>query len=667
MNIVDVHSVKVEGFRSFVESETFSLDRPGINMIKGKNGSGKSTLLETIVWAWYNENLKGTTKDKIPSKEKYRGPNFRGTRVILTFSINGKSHLIARHINFKGDTLSLKGDNKVMLFEDIEGTWGLRSEDLYNGDIQDHIERLLGIDYNTFLNSIVFGQKMKRLVESKPSEKRDIFEKLFDLGFVEAAKTKAKEKKDKATTLLNKSNILLSSLESTLSNNLTKLEADTKLVNSFESDKKIAIQTLKNSIDKYEKEDLETGNHKSAKLLEITKQQSKLDLIIIPKEDDLKISIESLETERTRNNDEKEKLEKLKKDLSIEENDLCKEIKKSEAIIDKLKLDIENINTNCPTCEQKLPKGNIQSSKDKLKEQIEKEKTIIKVHEARLIVLLKDLHNIPDELLKNSKGVKDRELKLSDSKLKLSNINNLKITESNLIQTLKDLNRDVSDYDKDLSRNKTSIENLTIDIETTKNKKLDINLDDTRTLIDGCKDNIDEVQTKIQTLTLILEKVNWWISKGFGSSGVKSYVFFAMLTQLNQSILKYCDRLGVLVQFSVDITKASKPFITTCFKDDGTEITYNELSGGERARIDLATCFAVYDLIANSKTKFNCLFLDETFAGLDEEGLYEAFDLLRSISEQGKSIYVITHNQNVDLLNTKTINIEKINGVSKII
>jgi len=139
-----------------------------------------------------------------------------------------------------------------------------------------------------------------------------------------------------------------------------------------------------------------------------------------------------------------------------------------------------------------------------------------------------------------------------------------------------------------------------------------------------------------------------------------------MLSNLNKAILKYADRLGVVVQFSIDMDKASKPFLTNCFKTDGTQMLYEELSGGEQARINIATAFAIYDIISTSKVSFNILFLDEVFEGLDEEGLYESFDLLRTMAEN-KSVFVMTHSQNIDILNTKTIDIRKVNGISEIL
>ena len=40
--------------------------------------------------------------------------------------------------------------------------------------------------------------------------------------------------------------------------------------------------------------------------------------------------------------------------------------------------------------------------------------------------------------------------------------------------------------------------------------------------------------------------------------------------------------------------------------------------------------------------------MDELFEGLDGEGMEVAFDLIRYKAEQGKSVYVITHEDSLD-------------------
>jgi DNA repair exonuclease SbcCD ATPase subunit len=153
-----------------------------------------------------------------------------------------------------------------------------------------------------------------------------------------------------------------------------------------------------------------------------------------------------------------------------------------------------------------------------------------------------------------------------------------------------------------------------------------------------------------------LEKVLWWINKGFSASGLKAFVFNAMLTQLNLYVERYAERLGVRVKFSVDLSKASRPFVTTCYKNE-VEVEYGELSGGEKQRVDVALAFAMHDLVSHTAL-VNILIMDEVFEGLDGDGVETVYDLIRLKAGDGKAVYIVSHSNLLDSQYTKHIGID---------
>lgn len=54
--------------------------------------------------------------------------------------------------------------------------------------LQDAINAELGLSYTLFMNSIMFGQGIKRLIQESNSDKKKIFEEVFDLEFLNIAK-----------------------------------------------------------------------------------------------------------------------------------------------------------------------------------------------------------------------------------------------------------------------------------------------------------------------------------------------------------------------------------------------------------------------------------------------------------------------------------------------
>lgn len=83
-----------------------------------------------------------------------------------------------------------KGKDRVLLIRDGE-LLDLKGK----FSIQQEINKVLGMPYELFINSIVFGQGLKRLIEEDNSNKRAIFEEIFNLNFLNTAKDIAKGKK----------------------------------------------------------------------------------------------------------------------------------------------------------------------------------------------------------------------------------------------------------------------------------------------------------------------------------------------------------------------------------------------------------------------------------------------------------------------------------------
>jgi exonuclease SbcC len=69
----------------------------------------------------------------------------------------------------------------------------------------------------------------------------------------------------------------------------------------------------------------------------------------------------------------------------------------------------------------------------------------------------------------------------------------------------------------------------------------------------------------------------------------------------------------------------------------------NTLSGGEKFEAALALALGVAEIAGRSGIRFDTLFLDEGFAGLDQANLSRAIDALEAQVDAGRSIVLITH------------------------
>jgi len=143
--------------------------------------------------------LKGVNTDQVPSWEWIRPKGWRGTRVAVDWTKGEWDYRVIRHQKFLGTTSGISGASKLIILrksiaEDKFTDAHIVGEEHHKGNQQEWIERVLGIDGKTFLNSVVFGQRMKRLIEATNDEKRKLFEGLFDLEFIAQARKVGTEK-----------------------------------------------------------------------------------------------------------------------------------------------------------------------------------------------------------------------------------------------------------------------------------------------------------------------------------------------------------------------------------------------------------------------------------------------------------------------------------------
>jgi DNA repair exonuclease SbcCD ATPase subunit len=138
---------------------------------------------------------------------------------------------------------------------------------------------------------------------------------------------------------------------------------------------------------------------------------------------------------------------------------------------------------------------------------------------------------------------------------------------------------------------------------------------------------------------------------------------------LNKRANKYLSKLtggSVEVEFNTQDTLASgekrDKFSVAVINENGDE-DYKGNSTGERRRVDVAINMALQDLVlsrSNKSIDFICY--DEVFDGLDGIGCELVIELLNDRVQECGSIAVITHNDNLKQLFTKSVMLEKRGG-----
>lgn len=242
--MIEFTRISIIGFCSIPELE-LDLNSKGITIIRGYNGQGKSSIFSALVWCLYGKNIKGNSN--VNTWKKVQPKKYPGTKVEVYFKTNDSIHRVVRCLRYTDDVDGAKGGSRLIYQVD-----GSNAEDKKKRGIQSLIEHDLGMSYNLFLNSIMFGQGLKRLIQESGSNQREIFEEVFELGYLTRAQKIAKEKyqasNDEYNLVTKDINYKNQAIEAVNEN----LESIKSKQSSYEDDQKEIIDGLKARKKEYE-------------------------------------------------------------------------------------------------------------------------------------------------------------------------------------------------------------------------------------------------------------------------------------------------------------------------------------------------------------------------------------------------------------------------------
>lgn len=561
-------TMNVVGFCS-IENLHIPLNPSCTILIKAPNGKGKSTILSALVWAIYGKNLKGVSE--VTTWEKVRPKDYQGVMVEVFFQ---KGEHIYKIIRCQKCNIVLedgaKGKDRLILMKDNEVV-NVKGKN----KLQDAINAELGLSYTLFMNSIMFGQGIKRLIQESNSDKKKIFEEVFDLEFLNIAK---------GIAIQDKNNLLAQANEVEHQSALLKKELEANKEAYF--DLRDREKGFKEKI-KSERRELKKDREDLTKQL-IKKQQQLKDEV----EQSLKVKIKK----------HTHYVEGLKSKIKHNRNILGVSLPD---FVKKLKI--------------QLDKGHYKRAKESVD------------------IIYKAIIN-SDKLQEEYEDALGRldELRTTNEKYK------------RLQKECDDIASDIADIDEEL--------------EKLKQEKLKVMSPKYKEKLKEIRKTLRKVDEDYHNKELELENYNWLINDPLGNNGIKAYLFDSSLDMLNRTLDKYSQVLGFRIEFNIDLGTARKEFFTL-IERDGQIIDYDELSGGERQLCNVAMAFAMNESLTASKG-INLAFLDEVFESLSSDNVEVVTSLIRH-TFANKTLFLITHLDSLPLSNTKILQVEKVNGLSR--
>lgn len=569
--MIQFGNIIIEGFCSIPYIE-LNLGSKGITVIRGATGEGKTTILSALVWGAYGKNLKG--KSDVNTWEKYRPKNYNGTKVEIYFGKDGKTHKITRCLKYKGEVNGAKGKDRLIYEIDA-----VEVSEKDKGEIQALINADLGMSYSLFMNSILFGQGMKRLIQESSSYKKDLFEEIFELEYISKARDIAKGYYTEALREYN--------------------EISQKYSSSKE--KKQSIQRMLDDLKKQ-------ANHVK--------------------------------------NDLSSRVKVLEKKLSL----LAKAKKENE---------LKETVTYKNHIEQR-----IQEARDNQKELLNKindakKKTRVSLEEfiGVIIKLLKrgDIKNSLKRLMEVKKAFGDIE-RLQDKCSKLADkISNYR----DKLEELRDQEYEANKVQRDIDLTHVEIKKLLSE------KRAGVNLGlikKYKTQLSTISDKLQSIESEMEEKRAKVDNYKWVMDDPLGNRGIKAFLFESSLDILNETLESYSEVLGFSILFYVDIQGVKKDFNTQIIMD-GIEVSYEELSGGQKTLVNIAMAFAMNEVMTKAKG-INIAFLDEVFENLSSEYVDLVIGLIRKIYKD-KTLYLISHHESLPIPNARVLTVTREMGLSQ--
>lgn len=644
MKSLDIKYIHAQNFLCF-GPEAFELtfkDHGNIVLVKGfnldvvdsesrvaSNGVGKSSIPEIIVYTLFGKTIKHPKK--INHKDVINNQVGKGLKTEVRW---GDFRAVRTR---KPDTLRL--------WESPDGIWDDTTEISLGGQpaTQKLLEEKLGLNYETFVNVIVFtDNNAGSFLECDASNKREIVENLLSLdkykGFAERAKNLKKEKKDAIKIL----QIDYENIRKQLEQSKSRIKAAKEQESGWLEQRKKELASLLSKI-KSLKEELELTSEgtESAKYQEAQARIEELNSEI-PQTEAKQIKIqEVLDLAQEKSSGIKQKQNECRISLDTVSNSiktLSSKIEENQKEIGRLE---KKEGATCKFCLGKVSKENYKKYTEQLLENIDSLEADIKSEAAKKDELSEKMKGFGDTLSKISEGISSAKenlskasKELSDKRKELAELNKIEkpqgkdIKNQLITQQMEGLNEQASSKKKELEGD-------------TPFKKI---IDDLAEEIEARELEFESKNKELDELEKQLPYYEFW-SVAFGDSGIRKFIIDGIIPALN-------SRVAYWLQFLID-GKISLEFNNELEEkiernpSDGDPFVYYAMSGGERRRLNLAVSQAfAYVMMLSSGMCPSLVFLDEVTTNIDQIGVVGVYNMILELAKD-RQVFITTHDQNL--------------------
>ena len=678
-----IKKVKLENIRSYESGE---VEFPkGSTLLSGDIGSGKSTILLALEFA-----LFGIQPGYISGSSLLKKSSDEGS-VEIEFELDNQKIKVKRTLERKKTSVGQGKDCSIEVDGKLEK---LSPEDLKAKvlGLLNYPQSMLKARTNLLYRFTIYTpqEEMKHILIEKAEERINTLRKIFSI--------------DKYKNIISNLDIISSKIKEKIKLNEVKtLDLDSKKQEKilYESKKLEEESDIKEISPLLLALQLDVERYKKV-LQEISdkiKQVQSLKTEIIS----LKINIKNSEDQKQRNMKEIERIDKSLQEsisLNFQNHDFKNEILKLKeeienkdkkiteffseiAINESKKREMNEIEKRihdlieCPYCKQVVSSEHktriLEESKKKI-EECDKKTLILKQEREILEKSSKEIKVKIDNLHEKEKDYERIKFKLqwiADQKKIRDNLfkelKNLVTKQCEIENQLKTKEQDSQNF-KDIEKNYQEQSNL-LEEKTQKERDLAIKKAQHEKQLQYYVLKISELNQEIKIKeTILLEisklkKLNEWLSDHLSELllSIEKNVMLAINIEFNKMFEKWFSMLTENISARIDED------FTPIIEQQGYEIDYDALSGGERTAAALAYRLALNQIINNLMSKLTTrglLILDEPTDGFSTEQLEKMRNILDELKTE--QLILVSHEAKIENFVQNIIKFEKKDGKSQI-
>lgn len=679
-----IKKIKLENIRSYENSEVgFPL---GSTLLSGDIGSGKSSVLLALEFALFGLQTGVVSGQNLLKKGKDDG------FVEVELEVSGQSIKVKRTLERKKTSV---GQGKDCFLEINGKQEKLSPEDLKAKilELLNYPQSMLKSKTNLLYRFTIYTpqEEMKQILLEKAEERINTLRKIFGI--------------DKYKNIISNMDIVSSKVKEQIKIKEAKIE-----------DLDIKKQEKKNLETQKDSEEIQLKNllplievmafdiEKNKRILQEYSQKIKKAHDLKTEIVSSKINLRNCEDQKARDMKEIERIDKslqasfdmsfqnqdFKKEIEALKNDLESKDKKirdffSEiAVNESKKRDVSELERRihdlieCPYCKQQVAIEH----KNKILEEARKN---IENCDNRILGLRQEREKIELDsriIKENIEKLRDKEKEAETIKLKLSWIAEQKKVRDNLFEELKKvvekqfaleeklkiIEQEAKDYEnveKNYSEQEEVLENL-----KKKDRDLAIKKAQYERQIQYYASRISEIEKEIKVKEDLmieisrLKKLNEWLSEHLSTllGSIEKNVMLTINIEFNKMFEKWFSMLTE--NLNARINEDFSPII----EQQGYEIDYEALSGGERTAAALAYRLALNQIINNLMSKLTTrglLILDEPTDGFSSEQLEKMRNILDELKTE--QLILVSHESKMENFVEKIIRFEKKEGKSGVI